>query len=108
MMLENQETTIICEVVVIIIIIYNIYKCLISLLMNWALAADIVYVKKKKYVKNSFTNVGNDDISWVRYLTDVKSAGFLSQLEASRVSNYIYIYIYIYIVNLTKGLLNEK
>ena len=66
------------------------------------------------YVKNSFTNVGNYDSSRVRYTTDIKSAGFRSQFEASHVSIqteqllysetrslrmtvYIYIYIYIYI-----------
>ena len=64
--------------------------------------------------KNYFAYAENDDGSVVRYPTDVKSAGFRSQHEASCVSShseeflyyetfclsmtiYIYIYIYIYI-----------
>ena len=61
--------------------------------------------------KKSFTNAENDDGSWVRFPTDVKSADFRSQLKAFRVSSHIealcfnetvctwitiYIYIYIY------------
>ena len=63
---------------------------------------------KKIYVKNSFTNAENDDGSMVRYLTDVKSARFWSQLEASWVSScteefwynetvYLWMTIYAYI-----------
>ena len=67
---------------------------------------------KKYSVKNSFTNHENDNGSGVRYQTAEKSAGFISQLEASCMSSHteelwsnetvclwiiMYIYIYIYI-----------
>ena len=44
---------------------------------------------KKVYAKNPFTTVENDDGSWVRYLTDVKSALFRPHLVPSRVSSHI-------------------
>ena len=40
------------------------------------------------YVKKSFNYAKNDDVSGVRYPTDLKSAGFRSQLEASRGSSH--------------------
>ena len=39
------------------------------------------------FVKNSFAYVERDDSFGVKYLTDLKLAGFRSQLEASRVSS---------------------
>ena len=44
--------------------------------------------QKNKNVKSSFTYTKNDDYSWVRYPTDVKSADFRSQLEASHESTH--------------------
>ena len=77
---------------------------------TWALERICNY-----YRKNSFTYVEDDDKSTVRYPTGLKSVGFRSRLEVSRVSShteklwynetvclgmtiYIYIYIYIYCV----------
>ena len=40
------------------------------------------------YVKYCFTYAENDDGTGVRYPTDVKSAGFRSQLEGSHESNH--------------------
>ena len=49
--------------------------------------ADSVYVKK--YLrKNSFTYAEKDDSYGLRYPTDVRSAGFQSQVEAYRVSSH--------------------
>ena len=47
---------------------------------------DSVYVNI--HLKNSFADTENDVISGVSYPTDVKSAGFLFQLEACRVSSH--------------------
>ena len=69
--------------------------------------------------KNCFIYDDND--SGIRCTTDVKSAGFRSQHEASRWSShteklcynetvcgwYIYIYIYSYDYNLTLNLISE-
>ena len=52
------------------------------------LVANSIYVKNID-VKNYFAYSENDDSSGVRYSTDVKSAGFWSQFEASCVSSYI-------------------
>ena len=51
---------------------------------------DNLCVKRYIYVKkNSFTNTENDDNSVIRYQINVKSTGFRSQLEVSRVFSYI-------------------
>ena len=84
---------------------YNI-KILIVLIKNWALqVADNVYVKSYMQ-KNSITYAENDDGSWVRYPSDIKSTRFWSQLQVKphwrvviqqnslSVDDNIYIYIY--------------
>ena len=50
------------------------------------LVADSVYVNM--YLKNSFAYPENDETSWIRYLTEVKSAGLWSYLEVSRISSH--------------------
>ena len=42
----------------------------------------------------SFTYAENDDGPGVRYPTDVKSAGFQTQLEASRVFSHTVVLLY--------------
>ena len=52
------------------------------------LSTPVAYMQKNIYIKNSFVYAENDDSSGVRYPTDLKSVGFPSQLEASRVSSH--------------------
>ena len=101
---------------------YHIRWNAIALLKNWVHpVAENIYIKI--YVKNSFTNVKNNDGSRVRYLTNVKLAEFRSQLAVSRVSSHIeelwynetaclwmtiYIYIYIYIYTLRRKTLKDE
>ena len=93
--------------------ITSCYICWNAKLFSWnesTLVADSIHMNI--YLKDSFTYTEIDDSSRVRYLIDVKSAGFQSQLKVSHVSSHteelwynekvslgmtIYIYIYIYI-----------
>ena len=59
----------------------------IALLKNWAHSV-AVNVYKKKSKEKSLQKRKNYDGSGVRYPTDVKSAGFRSQLEATHVSSH--------------------
>ena len=55
---------------------------------KWSTSYKYIDISLYIYVKTSFAYAEDDDIPAVRYPTDVKSAVFRSQLEASHVSDH--------------------